>query len=154
LSTDIAPEANIPVDPSVLLVACARTAPLWTIEAAQRGRKNALIKRSLAVSGLWGPIEPEWNSRDSEYTPGKSKVLHYTALHLQPWRPFPRQFVYQTNPVGHVWLELERSADQAGFRPFTAARPSDRYNDLLTMLRANTARPVRSPTPGNPALLD
>jgi len=49
--------------------------------------------------------------RDSEYVAGKSKVLHYTTLHLQPWRPFPRQFVYQTNPVGHVWLELERSAD-------------------------------------------
>jgi hypothetical protein len=129
-------------------------APLWTIEAAQRGRKNALIKRALGVSGLWGQIEPEWNSRDSEYVAGKSKVLHYTTLHLQPWRPFPGQFVYQTNPVGHVWLELERSADTAGYRPFTVARPSDRHNDLLATLRASAAPPVREPSPSSPALLD
>lgn len=149
-----APQAKIPVDTSVMLIDCARMAPLWTIEGAQRGRKNALIKRALGVSGLWGPIEPEWNSRDSEYVAGRSKVLHYTALHLQPWRPFPRQFVYQTNPVGHVWLDLERSADAAGYRPFTASKPSDRYNDLLTALRTAAATPVRGAAPSNPELLD
>src|SRR5262245_65340386 len=36
-----APQAKIPVDTSVMLIDCARMAPLWTIEAAQRGRKNA-----------------------------------------------------------------------------------------------------------------
>src|SRR5262249_33495270 len=72
----------------------------------------------------------------------------------QPWRPFPRQFVYQTNPVGHVWLELERAADAAGYGPFTAAKPSDRYNDLLTALRTAAAPPARKQLPSNPELLD
>jgi len=146
------PKAKIAVDTSVMLIDCARMAPLWTLEAAQRGRKNALIRRALAVSGLWGQIEPEWNARDSEYVAGRSKVLHYTALHLQPWRPFPRQFVYQTNPVGHVWLDLEQAADAAGYRPFTAAKPSERYNDLQASLR--TASPSRDASPSNPDLLD
>jgi len=149
-----AAKARIAVDTSVMLIDCARMAPLWTLEAAQRGRKNALIKRALAVSGLWGPLEPEWNARDSEYVAGKSKVLHYTALHLQPWRPFPRQFVYQTNPIGHVWLGLEQTADAAGYRPFTAAKPSDHYNDLLASLRTAKSPPVRSPSPLDPDLLD
>jgi hypothetical protein len=148
------PKARLAVDTSVMLIDCARMAPLWTLEAAQRGRKNALIKRALAVSGLWGQLEPEWNARDSEYAAGRSKVLHYTALHLQPWRPFPRQFVYQTNPVGHVWLALEEAADAAAYRPFTAARPSDRCDDLLTSLRSANAPPVRSPSHSNPDLLD
>jgi len=147
------PQAKIPVDTSVMLIDCARMAPLWTLEAAQRGRKNALIRRALAVSGLWGQIEPEWNARDSEYQAGKSKVLHYTALHLQPWRPFPRQFVYQTNPVGHVWLDLERHADTAAYRCFAAARPSDRFIDLAGSLRA-ASPPVREVDATNPELTD
>jgi mitochondrial fission protein ELM1 len=148
------PKAKIAVDTSVMLIDCARMAPLWTLEAAQRGRKNALIRRALAVSGLWGQLEPEWNARDSEYAAGRSKVLHYTALHLQPWRPFPRQFVYQVNPVGHVWLDLERSADAAGYRPFTASRPSDLYGGLAAALRTSAAPPVRDAAPSNPDLLD
>src|SRR6202008_585186 len=44
--------------------------------------------------------------------------------------------------------------DAAGYRPFTAAKPSDRYNDLSTALRIATAPPVRSPNPSNPELLD
>ena len=129
-------QARVPCDTSVMLIDCARMAPLWTLGAAQRGRKNGLIKRALAVSGLWGQLEPEWNSRDTEYAAGQSKVLHYTALHLQPWRPFPEQFIYQTNPVGHIWRDLERSADAAGYRPFSLAHPSDAYTEQLNTLRA------------------
>ncbi|HTO84270.1 MAG TPA: ELM1/GtrOC1 family putative glycosyltransferase [Methylomirabilota bacterium] len=130
------PRARVPVDTSVMLIDCARMAPVWTLAAAQRGRKNALLRRALAAPGSWGRIEPAWNARDTEYAPGESKLLHYTTLHLQPWRPFPRQFVYQTNPVGHVWQALERAADAAGYLPFTQARPSDAYGEFLASLHA------------------
>ena len=86
-----------------------------------------------AVSGLWGPIEPEWNSRDSEYVAGKSKVLHYTALHLQPWRPFPRQFVYQTNPG----------------RPCLAGAGAERRCRRLSAVHGGQAeRPLQRPADG------
>ncbi len=148
------PRARVAVDTSVMLIDCARMAPLWTLEAVQRGRKNALTKRALAVSGLWGPLEPDWNARDSEYVAGRSNVLHYTALHLQPWRPFPLRYVYQTNPVGHVWTELQRAADAAGYRPFTLARPSGRYGELLALLRSASGPPVHDAGGSNPKPLD
>ncbi len=147
------PRARGPVDTSVMLIDCARMAPVWTLDAAQHGRKNALIRRALAVPGSWGRIEPAWNARDREYAPGESKLLHYTTLHLQPWRPFPRQFVYQTNPVGHVWHALERAADAVGYLPFTPARPSDAFGALLASLRA-IRRDTANGAPIVPAFAD
>ena len=85
--------------------------------------------------GLRGDLAPEWHARDEEYVPGRSKLLHYTILHTQPWRPLPRRFVYQDNPVGHVWFDLERSADKAGYQVFSAAKPSAQYTALLAQLR-------------------
>src|SRR5262249_50777805 len=140
------PRAQLPGATSRPLIDCARMAPVWTLEAAQRGRKNALLRRSLAMPGTWGRIEPAWNARDMDYEPGQSKLLHYTTLHLQPWRPFPRQFVYQTNPVGHVWQALERAADAAGYLPFTQARPSDAYGEFLAPLRGRQATGGGGPT--------
>src|SRR5262245_5885287 len=95
LSIANAAAAKHRTDTSVMLMDCARMAPLWSLEAAQRNRKNALIAKALAEPGLWGRLEPEWNARDTEYQPGRSRLLHYTALHLQPWRPFPQRYVYQ-----------------------------------------------------------
>jgi mitochondrial fission protein ELM1 len=136
--------AKRPIDSSVMLIDCARMASVWPLEAVQRGRKNALIRKALAVPGLWGRLEPEWNARDTEYVAGRSKVLHYTALHLQPWRPFPQRYVYQRNPVGHVWLDLERSADAAGYWHFSGGRPSKHYRELQLAVQADrsTAKAV------------
>ncbi len=50
-----------------------------------------------------------WNARNGEYDPASSKVLHFTQLRTQPWRPFPGQFRDSLKPEGRVWLELERS---------------------------------------------
>jgi hypothetical protein len=61
---------------------------------------------------------------------GRSKVLHYTTIHTQPWQPFPEHFVYQRNPVAHVWLDMERAADVAHYQLFSAERPSARYETL------------------------
>jgi len=118
-----------PDDPSVMLLDCARMSPVWTLDAARRATKPELIRRALAVPGLYGRLAPEWNARDEEYAPGRSKCLHYTALHTQPWRPFPERFVYQPNPRAPLWLELEAEADARGYRVFTRERPSARYRE-------------------------
>ena len=56
----------------------------------------------------------------------RSKLLHFTTLHTQPWRPFPEQFVYQENP------SREALARRSSARPtppassvLTRARPSE-----------------------------
>src|SRR5262245_17143132 len=70
--------ALAPDDPSVMLLDCARMARVWTLEAARAATKAELIRRALAVPGLYGRLAPEWNARDAEYSAGRSKCLHYT----------------------------------------------------------------------------
>ncbi len=123
-------------DSSVMLIDCARMAPIWPLEAAQRESSKSLLDKALAVPGLHGHLDPDWNARDEEYVAGRSKLIHYTVLHTQPWQPLPRRFVYRRNPVGEVWHNLERSADNAGYYVFSAVRPSGQYTALLKRLRA------------------
>jgi len=114
--------AVTPGDSSVMLLDCARMADVWTLEAAQRESKRRLHARG---AERWGSLPPEWNARDDdEYEPGRTRLLHFTTLHTQPWRPFPERFVYEDHPQGELWHELERSADAAGFQLTTRERPS------------------------------
>jgi hypothetical protein len=122
--------AVAPDDPSVMLIDCARMAAVWTLEAARTRSKGELLREALAEPGRYGPLAPEWNARDGEYAPGRSKLLHYTTLHTQPWRPFPERFAYQASEQADVWHALEAEADAAGFRVFTRERPSERYRAL------------------------
>ncbi len=122
-------------DTSVMLIDCARMASVWTLESAQSGRRKALEARAREVPGLWGRAHAGWNARDEEYSAADSKVLHYTTIHTQPWRPFPQRFVYQHNPVAYLWTDLEESADRAGFQVYSADRPSVSYVSLLAGMR-------------------
>jgi hypothetical protein len=120
-------------DSSVMLMDCAKMRSVWNIDRARHERKSDLLKKALGIKNLWGRLDPEWNARDEEYVPGKSKVLHYTALHTQPWHPFPHKFVYQESPVGKVWAELEHRANNAGFQMFSRTKPSSQFAQLVQM---------------------
>ena len=128
-------------DTSVMLIDCARMAQVWTPELVRSERRKRIEERS---ADQWGPLAPEWNARDEEHVPGRTGVLHFTTIHTQPWQPFPERFVYQHNPVGEVWLELERSANQAGYQIFGAEQPSDGWRELL-------ARLAKAPVAASPA---
>ena len=106
---------------------------------AQRASKAELLREALAVPGLYGPLAGDWNARDGEYRPGRSKLLHFTTLHTQPWRPFPSLLVYQENEHADLWHDLEREADAAGFEPFTSARPSAHFIELGSPTRLEDA---------------
>ena len=112
-------------DLSVMVLDCARAPDSWTLRAAQRESKSRLVQQAARIHGLIGPLAPEWNLRDEEPAASQwAKLLHYTTLHQQPWRPFPKRFVYQENPYAKPWHDLERSADAAGFEVFARSRPS------------------------------
>lgn len=136
-----------PNDTSVMVMDCKKMATVWSLEAAKIGKKKALTQRALDVPGLWGKLEPEWNARDEEYRPGHSKVLHYTALHTQPWHPFPKQFVYQNSPEGDVWIQLEEQANQAGYQLFSRTRPSLQFKELMTQTAPRQAFPPAGSPP-------
>jgi mitochondrial fission protein ELM1 len=122
-------------DTSVMLIDCGRMASVWTLEQAQHLRRLRIEARARAKGDFWGALEREWNARDDEYAAGRSKVLHYTTIHTQPWQPFPELYVYQPNPVGHVWLDMEQAADREGYQLFDADHPSARYQQLIDRLR-------------------
>ncbi len=118
-------------DSSVMLIDCAQMISVWNLELAQRERKKTLLQNALSINNLWGKLEPEWNARDEEFQPGESKVLHYTALHTQPWHPFPEQFVYQDSTEGSIWKDLERQADKVGYHLFSRNNPSSQFTELV-----------------------
>jgi mitochondrial fission protein ELM1 len=122
-------------DTSVMLIDCARMAKEWTLDLVRSEKRKAIERR---VRHLWGPLDRGWNSRDLEYSPGHSKVLHFTTIHTQPWQPFPEMFVYQGNAVGEVWHELERSADAHGFHVFDFAHPSASFRAVTNERRAGS----------------
>jgi uncharacterized protein len=115
-------------DTSVMLIDCARMLPWWNLQRARRGRKQALIDAG-ARSAQWGALDGAWNARDMEYVEGASRLLHYTALHLQPWAPEPERYSYHYHPLGEVWWRAERAADAAGYQPFSADLPSPWFAD-------------------------
>jgi uncharacterized protein len=119
-----------PDDSSVALLDCARLASVWTLADAQRETKRRLRARLAVAPGLVGPLDRTWNLRDEDPHDGAvPRVLHYTVLHTQPWRPFPRRFAYQDNAWGDLWHELEREADRVRFRVFTRERPSAAFRE-------------------------
>jgi len=121
-------------DTAVMLIDCARMAAVWTLAAAQHERRRSMEAKARMVPGLRGQLDPTWHARDAEYVPNRSKLLHYTAIHMQPWRPFPQRYAYQRNPAGQVWFALERAADVAGYQVFSATRPSAQYRELLAQV--------------------
>ncbi|HYD47340.1 MAG TPA: ELM1/GtrOC1 family putative glycosyltransferase [Terriglobales bacterium] len=143
-------------DTSVMLIDCAKMDSVWSLAEARSGKRKQIEAKARAVPGLWGPADAGWNSRDEEYDPATSKCVHFTTIHTQPWQPFPERYVYQRNPVAHLFHDLERSADAAGFQPFRADAPSDELRALAAQLRAaaehedNGARPLPAAEPAAP----
>ena len=112
-------------DASVMLMDCKKMSRFWTLEGAQRRRKYDLMAAAQATPGIYGVLPPEWNVRDEERRPRHTRLLHYTTIHKQPWRPFPERFYYQPNPAAEPWFEMERQADEAGYQAHVDERHMD-----------------------------
>lgn len=116
---------------SVMLIDCARMAGIWRYADAQTKKKKHFRRAASDVPDCWGPMPGEWNARDSEYQPDRSKLLHFTTLQTQPWKPFPEQLRYREHRDSEVWDRLEREADVEGFTVFTKQRPSRRFSEIV-----------------------
>ncbi len=134
---------------AVMLLDCEKMAKIWHRADAERGERHKFFRhRVQAIEGMWGQLPGVWNSRDHEYEPGVSKLLHYTTLQTQPWQPFPKELRYKDNANGEIWFEMERAADAAGFTLFTEENPSRGYTKLVEMYR--TMHEEGSPDVGRP----
>jgi len=119
--------ALMPQDTAVMLIDCERMARCWTYTKACRNTKKSLCAEAAAEPGRFGELDPRWHARDLEYRHGESKLLHYTALNLQPWRPTPDQYSYHINPYAEYFLSLELSANAEGYEIYTAAAPTPEF---------------------------
>ena len=96
-----------------------------------RGQARADQEAGARRRACGAACDPHWNARDQEYVEGLTKCLHYTALHQQPWHPFPGDYSYHPNPLAYIWYGLEREADAAGYQVFTRAAPSPDFAAVL-----------------------
>jgi hypothetical protein len=131
-----------PSDTSVMLIDCERMAPIWNRAAASTGNKYSLLSKPRKTPGLWGQLDRHWNARDQEYIEGRTMCLHYTALHQQPWEPFPEHYSYHPNPLAYLWHDLEQAADAEGYQVFSRGAPSPGF---LARLGTNEVRPAARP---------
>lgn len=131
-------------DTSVMLIDCQRMRDAWNAADVRQMSRKALEQRA-RQGGLWGELDGGWNARDSEYHPQRSHLVHFTTLHTQPWRPFPDELVYFDNPTDPLWHDLEHEADQAGFLPVSARRPSENWQQACANLPGETWRTLLAP---------
>lgn len=120
---------------SVMLIDCEKMIKVWTLRDAQGGKTHSFFRDAVHDGKLWARLPGEWNARDEEYSPDKSKCFHFTTLQTQPWQPFPDVLRYEPHPDGEVWFALERAADKASFNVFTKDKPSRRHAEMIDQYR-------------------
>jgi hypothetical protein len=100
---------------SVMLLDCPRLP--WKIEEIVRGLDEEKFSYQDLMFNLClvqpdeieDRVPPEWNCLE-HYSEGKTKLLHYTAVQLQPWRN-------DDNPLRHIWEKCFQEAYLAGYLP-------------------------------------
>lgn len=97
---------------SVMLIDCARC--LWKIDDIVRGLDEELFDyRKLMCDLCIVPhdeigesLDPMWNCLE-HFEAGRSKLLHFTDMDMQPWR-------HRHNPLRSIWRAYYRAAVEAG----------------------------------------
>jgi hypothetical protein len=124
--TDLCGKGMLSITPretSVMLLDCERMAAVWPLGDAQTITSHRHFRERVVAADLWGPLDAFWNSRDHEYRSGRTRLLHYTILHTQPWQPFPEELRYSPHALGELFFALEREADSVSFAPYGASAP-------------------------------
>jgi hypothetical protein len=96
---------------SVMLLDCA--ALQWRIEDIVRGLDEGrytyeeLMHGMCVAPSVGRTLDAGWNSLE-HFTPGATRLLHYTDMNTQPW-------VSTANPNGQLWTDCLQRAVGAGF---------------------------------------
>jgi hypothetical protein len=127
-------------DTSVMLMDCGLLEDIWTIDAIHTTpeiRLHAGMLERVRKANLIADLPGYWNARDHEYEEGASSLLHYTILHTQPWRPFPKELRYRKNTQSLPWHRLEEDADQKGFALHWKTDSERSYSDMRPYFTVN-----------------
>jgi mitochondrial fission protein ELM1 len=121
-----------PQDTAVMLIDCDRMKSVWSLDDARHGRRKPIEAKA---RDHWGRLPPEWHCRDWEFVEGRSRCMHYTTIHSQPWQPFPSVYVYQRSNASAVWESAEAAADRARYQPFSLEHASQGYLKSVDLVR-------------------
>lgn len=84
----------------VMVLDCSHSA--WRIatpieEVKRSGHALGYWRRRLMKHGAFTPtLPPEWDCRDC--LPSNCKLLHFTSMPTQPWKPWPEAMQYRPHP--------------------------------------------------------
>jgi hypothetical protein len=126
---------------SVLLLDCSRLK--WDlaeiVHGLDRGSYNydELMKEMCIESpeSVRDGLPEEWNSLE-KIVPGRTRLIHYTDMHTQPW-------VYRDNANGAVWSRYLREAIASKFISMEEVRAAVRSGYARPSLLAEIQLPVR-----------
>lgn len=110
-----------PGETSVMVVDCAamRNVRGWPRIDEMKANRWSLRRyvALLAEQGAFSPLPPEWNCLDGRgFTLTGTRLVHYTDMSSQPWRPYPERLHYRAhaNPeVESLWFHYAARAREA-----------------------------------------
>lgn len=92
----------------VMLMKCKKFDAEWwpRIEKMRpSGRLQSYYRTLVYKKGRMGTMDPIYNCLDGEFwDPNKTRLVHYTEMSTQPWRPFPENMEYKPHPVPELEL--------------------------------------------------
>jgi hypothetical protein len=149
--TVVTPEGVPTKNHSVLLIDCA--AVDWTIENIVRGLDEGAydydaLMRDLCIvppDRIGARIPHVWNSLDA-YRAGETALLHYTALHSQPWTGI-------RHPLATLWIEALYRTLQAGAVDLATVRAEVEAGNVRPSLLYQMEKGVMDPSALPPAVV-
>jgi len=121
---------------SVMLYECERFAEMPGWPAIEQMKANGWgidqYYQLLAPHGAFGQLPVQWNcldGKDFAYT--TTRLIHYTNMSSQPWRPYPERLHYnvvKNTEVEDLWFYYAERARRDGWfdNPPTLSWPGDR----------------------------
>jgi len=97
----------------VSVIDCARMKQSWwpPLSSMMRSHKHGAYFRGIIIrNGFLDPsLPPEWNVID-EYKPRVTKLIHFSRVQTQPWKPWPEGYSYNES---HACPEAVRVWEEA-----------------------------------------
>jgi hypothetical protein len=117
-----------PGETSVMLFDCERMGQLadWPSLAQMKELGWGLRQyiKLLDEQGVFGALPPEWNCLDGlGFSVTGTRLIHYTNMLTQPWRPYPEQIHYRPHrdpDIEALWFYYAAMARDAGRFPVSA----------------------------------
>lgn len=112
----------------------------WPTAPAMRdsGHSQLIHRKRVQRLGSIGPLDKIYNCLDGEgYTPGTTRLIHYTIMRTQPWHPAPQYIKYESHPLPEVeslWYRYYEKAIQFERKNNVALGSPEKYDSPVNVI--------------------